>query len=308
LRGGEMHLHTLAIVLFILSFGYQGEVEETPYPVAETTTVKTPELAPFDDGTINCPGSIALMYHKIVAEPEDVTDGYGITTDINTFDKIVWYLVEVGYYFPTPEEFAQDMKTRVCREKYAIITIDDSWNDPEKMGVNDVLKTYGGGSGIPGSPKVWLGIVSGGLTAPSAKPDLLANIRRGQEQGLVYPVSHSRTHPAILIDPFSPFSPVNDSVYAQIAGELGPSRRDVLNLFGTEPFFFIYPGGNVTRTIMNGLAPAGYSGAFTVTPAGLHRAYPYLLPRINAGYGCDNKVSQTILCVISKINKYSHQR
>jgi len=248
------------------------------------------------------------MYHRILDKPKDNADGLGIDSDIDSFRKVLSYLVESGYYFPTPADFSKDIKDLVCEHKYAIVTIDDSWNDPEKMGVTKVLSSLREDN-TPGSAKVWFGVITR-RTVPftaenSDKVDQWTHLKEMQNLDLVYPVSHSQTHPAELLDIVDVYNPINDGVYAQIAGEVGASRVDFLRDFDGEPYFFIYPGGNVTPLVSGALFVNGYSGAFTVTPGGLNKAYPGYLPRINGGYRCDRTVTNNAECVIEKIKMYA---
>ena len=244
------------------------------------------------------------MYHRIVPGPE-ITQGYGLTTSIGSFEKVLEYLLDNDFYFPTPEEFADDLETGVCRHKYAIITIDDSWNDPEAMGVVQVLLNHGGGGGADGSPKVWLGVVTRNIGKFKNEAgewiDPWEHLKSLTDRDLIYVVSHSQTHPAELIDKTNYHSGANDQVYTLIASEAGQSRNDIIQLLSYEPLFFIYPGGNVNQFVADALAANGYTGAFTVSPGGLNGAYAYYLPRINGGVRCDDSPGDNSGCVISQI-------
>lgn len=282
----------------------------TPQPEPTATPTEVPTLTltivptAYADGSLNCKGSVALMYHIIVPGPE-ITDGYGLTTDIRSFEKVLVYLLENGYYFPTPEEFAADLKTKVCRQKYAIITIDDSWNDPEAMGVVQVLLNHGGGTGVDGSPKVWFGVITRKIgyykNEKGEMVDPWEHLASLIQRDLVFVVSHSQTHAAGLVDKVNYYSSVNDPVFALIASEAGPSRNDIVRLLENEPLFFIYPGGNVSRAVVDALFSNGYAGAFTVTSGGLDSAYAYFLPRINGGSRCSESLGDNSSCVIEQI-------
>ena len=295
-------------------------VTETPIPTATFTPVPTfiptstftpvPTFIPTpnENGSLNCFGSVALMYHRVLPEAPEIADGIGINSDLGSFERVLSYLVDNDYYFPTPSEFALDVENGVCLHKYAIIIIDDSWNDPEAMGVTKVLEMYGGGN-ADGSPKVWLAVITR-MMAPftTINGNQIASwvhLKQMREEGLVYSVSHSQTHPAGLINTSEVYDPVNDPVYSKIAGELGQSRQDILELTGEEPLFFVYPGGNVTQVISSRIKSNGYFGAFTVTPGSLNGAYANYLPRINGGYGCNRTVESNSQCVIGKIEEYT---
>lgn len=277
-------------------------------PTVTKTPIPTLLPTPYGNGRINCPGSIALMYHRILSEPGAFYGGIGIDSDLVSFKKVITYLVDEGYYFPTPDEFADDIEDLVCEQRYAIITIDDSWNDPETMGVTRVLAAIRDGKDSAGAPKVWFGIITRArvpFMRNGVQIDQWEHLKELQKSDLTYAVSHSQTHSAELVDIANFNSPLNDSVFAGIAGEVGPSRKDFLDNLGSEPRFFIYPGGNVTPVVSSRLSRNGYSGGFTVTPGGLDKAYPGYLPRINGGYGCDRSSTNNAECVIEKIKQYS---
>ena len=282
----------------------------TPQPKPTATPTEVPTMIPtitptaYADGGLNCKEGVALMYHSIVPGSE-ITSGFGLTTDIGSFEKVLEYLVENEYYFPTPEEFASDIKTKVCRHKYAIITIDDSWNDPEAMGVVQALINHGGGTGVDGAPKVWFGVITRKIgyykNGAGDWVDPWEHLVSLRLKGLVFVVSHSQTHAAELVDKVNFFGSANDQVYALIASEVGPSRKDIIQLMDSEPLFFIYPGGNVSRAVVDALISNGYSGAFTVSPRGLDGAYAYYLPRINGGSRCSDSLGDNSSCVIEQI-------
>jgi hypothetical protein len=284
----------------------------TPSPsmtfTSTLTLTPTPTVTKYPDNTLNCPGSIALMYHHISKTGPKNSAGYGLTTDLKSFEKVLEYLILSHYYFPSSEEFALDIASRVCRHKYAIIIIDDTWNDPQDMGITDILLRHGGGTGL-GSPSVWLGVIT---WMHKARVDEVGNpvdhwqhLLDLQATGLVHMVSHSQTHPVQLVNKVDIYDPANDPVYAQIASELGPSKNDIVKRLGRQPYFFVYPGGNVNQTVI-GKMPGNYVGAFTVTAGGLDKAYPYLLPRINGAMLCNGSFSNNYLCVIEQIERFSN--
>ena len=276
------------------------------------TSIPTPTMnspTPYINGGVNCPGSIAIMYHHIYQSLTD-SDKANVSSDIESFKQVIEYLVKEGYYFPTTQEFAVDVRNKVCRQKYAIITIDDSWNDPETMGVVRLLSLYGNGQN--GLPKAWLGVVTkrmsnyrdeqGNIIAP------WKHLLDMQSTGLVCLVSHSQTHPAVLTNINDYHNSANDDVYGKVASEAYPSRMDFLNKLNIDPLFYIYPGGNVSIEVVQRMKPAGYVAAFTVTPGGIDEAKPYLLPRINGGYGCGDIIENNADCVIEKIEFYSQSK
>jgi hypothetical protein len=298
-------------------------IEATHLPRATTIPTETETLTPsptqtlvitatpYNDGKLNCPGSVALMYHHIYQQPADKNNYANVSSDKESFEKVLSFLVENGYYFPTPEELSADFRNKVCSHKYAIITIDDSWNDPESMGLLNVLMKYGGGEKF-GTPNLWFGVITQKLVKykndKGKMIDPWVHILEMMNSGLVFPVSHSQTHPAELVNPKILHDPANDSVYAKVASEVYPSKQDFIKQINVDPLFFIYPGGNVSRFVIDRVKRSGYAGAFTVSPGGLDRAFPYSLPRINAGYGCDGLVENNANCVIEKIKLYSQTK
>lgn len=289
---------------------YTATVTETPTMVPTSTLTPTATSFPriYNDGRLNCPGSVAFMYHQIYPTPEHNTGFLEINNDIGSFEKVVQYLVKNDFYFPTPGEFATDVNTGLCRHKYAIIIIDDSWDDPEGMGVTDVLVRAGGGTGIEGSPKVWFAVITRMMVyfvnSDGQKIEPWEHMRDMQERELVYIVSHTQTHP-LPIDRNNPKANVNNKIYRRIGNELLPSRKDILRNMNSEPYFFVYPGGYIADPIISGLRPAGYLGAFTVWAGSLDGALPYYLPRINGGLRCGTTGVDNSDCVIEQIKKYS---
>lgn len=278
-------------------------------PTATHTPTAIPTNTPlptkYADGTLNCPGSVALMYHTINPLPDKSTDFLENNSDIGSFEKVVNYLLSQGYYFPTPEEFSSDIKSGVCKHKYAIIIIDDSWNDPEEMGVTQVLQRAGGGT-EPGLPKVWFALITRQLTLKTDEDgnvlDQWPHFRELTKQGLVYIVSHSQTHPL-------PGKGASEAdirrFHKTVGGELLPSRKDIVFHMEVEPHFFVYPGGVIADPIISGLSGAGYAGAFTVWAGSLDKAYRFYLPRINGGSRCGTVGVDNSNCVIEQIEKYS---
>jgi hypothetical protein len=231
-----------------------------------------------------------------------------INSDIESFKKVIWYLVENDFYFPSPSEFAEDMASGVCRHKYAIVTIDDSWNDPEAMGVTRVLLDAGGGI-ENGKPKVWFAVITYALGDFVDNNGNVLNawehFRNMQNAGLVYIISHSQTHP-LLINPNNPEDKVNKKIFKTIGEELLPSRKNILwGMEGAEPYFFVYPGGIIADPILGKIRSAGYTGAFTVWEGSLDKSSPYFLPRINGGLRCGTSAVDNAFCVIEQIEKYS---
>lgn len=277
----------------------------TPAPTVTPTLLPTA----YGNGKLNCSGGVALMYHRIYSSTKYKLDSLGIGSDIESFRNVMIYLVNNGYYFPTPMEFAMDIEDLVCERKYAIVIIDDSWNDPETMGVTKVLLSLRDEKNSPGSAKVWLGLITRMIVPfvddSGTQIDQWDHLRELQNQDIVYVVSHSQTHSVALVDKSDIFNPVNDGVYEEIAEELLPSRKDIYWEMDCEPWFFVYPGGNVTQVVSDSLKGSGYSGAFTVDPGGLDKSYPGYLPRINGGYGCDKTVENNAKCVIEMIKFYS---
>lgn len=280
----------------------------TPSPTPTSTGTPTPVPTKYADGTLNCPGSIALMYHAINPLPDKNTDYVQNNTDIGSFEKVIRYLVDNDFYFPTPSELAEDMMNGVCKHKYAIVTIDDSWNDPEVMGVTKVLKDAGGGT-EKGLPKVWFAVITYALSdyvdVSGNTIDAWEHFRSMQKSGLVYIISHSQTHPIV--------KNLNDldnrtkrKIYISIGNELLPSRKDILwGMDGAEPHFFVYPGGIIGDPILGKIKSAGYIGAFTVWAGSLDKSLPNFLPRINGGLRCDTYAVDNSFCVIEQIEKYS---
>lgn len=281
-------------------------------PTVTPTITSSPTAIPmptkYVDGTLNCPGSIALMYHTINPLPDKNTDYVQNNTDIGSFEKVIRYLVDNDFYFPTPSELAEDMTNGVCKHKYAIVTIDDSWNDPEVMGVTKVLKDAGGGT-EEGLPKVWFAVITYALSdyidVSGNTIDAWEHFRSMQKSGLVYIISHSQSHPVV--------KNINDldnktkrKIYVSIGNELLPSRKDILwGMDGAEPYFFVYPGGIIGDPILGKIRSTGYIGAFTVWAGSLDKSSPNFLPRINGGLRCDTYAVDNSFCVIEQIEKYS---
>lgn len=285
----------------------------TMTPIPESTDRPTNEpkdtatSTRFPDGSLNCPGSVALMYHHIDNEPSEMTTGIGLNTTIDSFSSVLDFLVDNNYYFPTPKEFAEDVRIKTCRHKYAIVIIDDSWNDPEKMGVIKVLIDHGGETSN-GKPKIWLAVVTRMLfekiNTDGNEEDPWTHLHEMHQTGVVEIVSHSQTHPVNLKILDNIYDKENDPVYAKIAQELSPSRQDIIKHLNIDPYFFVYPGGNVSPFVMERMGK-NYTGGFSVSPGGLNRAFPYFLPRINGGQLCMNQTINTAECVIETIKKYS---
>ena len=217
-------------------------------------------------------------------------------------------MVENSFYFPSPNELAEDIVSGVCRHKYAILIIDDSWNDPEVMGVVTTLKNAGGGTGN-GKPSVWFAVITYALGDFTDNYGNVLNawehFQNMQDAGLVYIVSHSQTHP-LLVNPNNPEDKVNKKIFKTIGDELLPSRKDIMwGMEGADPYFFVYPGGIIADQILGNMKSAGYKGAFTVWEGSLDKSYPYFLPRINGGLRCGTSAADNAFCVIQQIEKYS---
>ena len=288
---------TLSTVVISESTATQAPPLPSPVPTESSTPTTTPLPTPYSDGTISCPGSVALMYHSIYPLPDQNTDYLENNVDIVSFERLLKYLIEEGYYFPTPEEFASDIKTRVCRHKYAVLIIDDSWNDPETMGVTKVLIRNGGGSG-DGSPKVWFAVITRQMyffiKDDGESVDPWDHLSLLMDQKLVYVVSHSQTHQL-----------GKDRKSYNITGEeLLLSRKEILYGMKSEPYFFVYPGGIVADPIIDRIRSSGYIGAFTVWEGGMDKSYPLYLPRINGAARCGISGADNSVCVIEKIEKY----
>lgn len=244
--------------------------DRPPSPIASPPAEATPPPAarPSPALSLSCPGSIALVYHYIdTSGRAPVCDKHGITATHKSFRKVLGYLARQGYRFPDPAEFAADIADGACQRRYAIVIIDDPWNDPRKMRVPAVLERLRR-KHPESNANVWWAIVT-------RQVDSWKRVARAIEGGLIHPISHSLNHP---LDP-----PLSRLPFAEAAREIEESRRELAAaLPGHDPLFFVFPGGSVTPELVE-VARAHYAGAFGVRPGFLDGADPALLPRINGG-------------------------
>lgn len=191
-----------------------------------------------------------LGYHNF-SETRPVSDMLMRTSE---FRQQMEYIRNAGLTVISMQEFLEwRFGARDLPEKCVLITLDDGWRSVY-TDAYPILKQYG----YPFTVFLYTDFLSG--RGESMSP---AMIREMQANGATVG-SHSSNH--LYPSAWKQREAEGEQAYAALVDEeLGKSRQKLSSLFGRVNTY-CYPGGYITRPMLDRMAGYGYVAAFTVVP------------------------------------------